>query len=228
MPRFAPPVLTSRRGFARVARTSLSAAAMVVPGLALTGCIVTDAPTFLGPERTAPRLVSVSPEPSELIRVPTSGPTYDLPSLQFQILSEDAGQRVDSRVVIDYGLDPANDPGFDYDLGVSIAPGRLSDGPRPKDSRAIIDRKLSRLQYAPTNNDGRSCRTVTLIVSHEFRSSGERYCPVDLNDADWVTWFVALCPGSDASEEACPVVGCPAPAPGASFFCGDTAEEVAP
>lgn len=193
------------------------------------GCIVTEAPSFSGPERSAPRLVNVTPERTELLRVPVSGQNYELPAFQFQILSEDVGQRVDSRLVIDYGLDPATNPGFDYDLGESIAPGTLNDGPRPLATKATILRKLSRLQYSPENNEGRSCRTVTLLVSHEFRTSGDRYCPMSLADSDQVSWFVALCPGSDASPEACPVVGCPSPSPGApTSYCRDEAESEAP
>jgi hypothetical protein len=192
------------------------------------GCLVTETPPFLPPERSAPRLVNVSPEPTKLIRVPVSGSNYELPSFQFQVVAEDAGQRIDSRLVIDYGLDPASDPGFDYDLGESIEPGKLSDGPRPLEKKAIIDRKLSRLQYAPDNNGGRSCRTVTLIVSHEFRTSGDRYCPKSLADSDQVSWFVALCPGSDASSASCPVVDCPSDGAEGGHACSDSPSGTAP
>lgn len=189
------------------------------------GCLVTESPSFQGPERSAPRLVNVSPEPTSLIRVPVTGGNYELPSFQFQIVAEDAGQRVDSRLVIDYGLDPTTDPGFDYDLGESIEPGSLSDGPRPIEKKAIIDRKLSRLQYAPNNNDGRSCRTVTVLVSHEFRTSGDRFCPVSLSDADQVSWFIALCPGADVSAAECPIVGCPTETPESAHYCNDLPTE---
>lgn len=200
----------------------------MLTGLATTGCLVTESPAFQAPERTAPRLVNVSPEPTNLLRVPVSGANYDLPSFQFQVVAEDAGQRVDSRLVIDYGLDPATNPGFDYDLGESIEPGKLSDGPRPLERKAIIDRKLSRLQYSPENNGGRSCRTVTLIVSHEFRTSGDRFCPKSLADFDQVSWFVALCPGSDASAASCPIVDCPTDSSESAYFCSDDAKETSP
>jgi hypothetical protein len=228
MPGFEHDTTAYSRGIARMARLWLKPLVML-PMVGTLGCLVTESPSFLAPERSAPKLVNVSPEPTELLRVPVTGQNYELPSFQFQIVSEDAGQRVDSRLVIDYGLDPATNPGFDFDLGESIAPGNLSDGPRPKDRKASIDRKLSRLQYSPDNNEGRSCRTVTLFVSHEFRTSGERYCPASLADSDQVSWFVALCPGSDASPDACPIVGCPSPMLGsATSYCTDGPEEVGP
>ena len=212
--------------FARLARCSLACVAMAMNTAGGTGCVVTESPKFEGPQRTAPRLVNVSPEPTNLIRVPVTGANYELPSFQFQVVAEDAGQRVDSRMVIDYGLDPATNPGFDYDLGESIEPGTLSDGPRPLEKKAIIDRKLSRLQYSPDNNDARSCRTVTLIVSHEFRTSGDRFCPVALSDSDQTSWFVVLCAGSDASATACPIVDCPTETTESPHFCTDAPPEV--
>jgi len=210
-----------------VARSSLLVASMLT-SVASTGCLVTESPSFEAPSRTAPRLVNLTPAPAELIRAPVSGQVYELPSFQFQIVSEDAGQRVDSRLVVDYGVDPSNTGFVDFDLGETIAPGKMSDGPRPKDKKAIIDLKLPRLQYSPDNNGGRSCRTVTLLVSHEFRSNGARYCPTRMEDSDQASWFVVLCPGADVSAEACPVVDCPTASQGATSYCIDEPQEVGP
>lgn len=209
-----------------MARPSLGVVGVML--LATSGCIVTESPSFEAPARTAPRLVNVSPEPTELLRAPASGQVYELPSFQFQIVSEDVGQRVDSRIVVDYGVDPANTGFVDFDLGETIAPGKMTDGPRPKDKKAIIDLKLPRLQYAPDNNGGRSCRTVTLLVSHEFRTSGDRYCPSSVADSDQVSWFVVLCPGADVSPEACPIVDCPTATQGPTSYCVDPSTEGEP
>ncbi len=163
-----------------MARTSL-----VLLGVLATSsaCIVTGSPDFSPPEKTRPQLIAVTPT-TEFIRPAFVDGAFQPTTLQAELLSEDGGDNLQPVLLIDYGFDGPGDVPWRHAAPVDvIAPGTLSEGPRP----------LS-ISWTPPSFIQPGCHTLTLLVTHEARGSNPGFwCPADPDDYATLTWFVALC-----------------------------------
>lgn len=170
---------------------------MTVAG-ATSGCLVTDSPDFSPPARTAPQLFPVLPT-TEFIRALTGESGYQLPKFDANVLSEDAGDDLESALLIDYGVEgPGGDPWLTATPGPTLPARSLADGPR-----------LVSAGWNPFNF-GAGCHTVTMMVTHAKWGVNPGYwCPKEANDYATLTWVVALC-GADVSSctfDDCPIRG---------------------
>ena len=170
--------------------------------LCFPSCLITSTPEFDEPTQTAPFLLpsSVDPDNRQVLRIEGDNP------LQFsaQVLSEDAGARVQVSLLIDYGVRDElsgrvfqdNDPN-----NAALNASTLADGPR-RVSANFFPKRL-----AP------GCHTVTLMVSHEFDfASG---CPVRKADSSQLVWFVFKCEDANC-QNADSVLDCPVADPAVS------------
>ncbi|MBW2453696.1 MAG: hypothetical protein JRI68_04260 [Deltaproteobacteria bacterium] len=163
-----------------MARTSLLVLGVVVSSSA---CLVTGSPDFSPPERTRPQLIAVTPT-TEFIRPAFVDGAFQPSTIAAEVLSEDAGEPLEAVLLVDYGyLASDNTPWRDSAPVDDIAPGTLSEGPRPIN-----------VTWTPRSFIQPGCHTVTLLVTHQKRAQNPGYwCPAEPDDYDTLTWFVALC-----------------------------------
>ena len=163
-----------------MARTSLLLLGVLASSSA---CLVTGSPDFSPPERTRPQLIAVTPT-TEFIRPAFIDGAFQPITLEAELLSEDGGDDLEPVLLVDYGFaGPGGDPWRDFAVADIIAPGTLSEGPRP----------LS-ISWTPRTFIQPGCHTLTLLVTHQARGSTPGYyCPAEPNDYATLTWFVALC-----------------------------------
>lgn len=163
-----------------LAWTSLLLATVVTSSSA---CLVTGSPDFSPPERTRPQLIAVTP-PTEFIRPAFVDGAFQPETLEAAVLSEDAGDDLEAVLLVDYGyLAPGDIPWRDTAPVDTIAPGTLSDGPRPVS-----------VSWTPRSFIEPGCHTLTLLVTHQKRGTNPGFwCPADADDYASLTWFVALC-----------------------------------
>ncbi len=125
-----------------------------------------------------------SPNVEEMVAV-YPYPIPSTPPLTFSVYlqSEDAGKDVKAVLLVDYGH--MSKGGSPYSAGFpakTLPAGSWVDGPRE------VTAEWNPLGVQP------GCHTVTLIVTHEFKETPADYwCPVDPDDFDMITWFVAVC-----------------------------------
>jgi hypothetical protein len=172
------------------------------------GCLVTSTPEFEPASQTAPFLIASSADPDNRRMLEVAS---DVEPLKFSadVLSEDAGERVQVALLVDYGVpNPLTGHVFQdsESFNQPLPPGTLADGPRR------ISASLVPALRMPTPG----CHTITMMVTHEFdQVSG---CPATKADSDQLVWFVYKC-----ADEGCPptVEACPIADPGVS--CPDQA-----
>jgi len=159
--------------------------------MATPACLVTSTPDFSPPKRTAPFLIAATavPDPRAVIIVDSSQSTQNqFIDFSAHVLSEDAGDKVQFKLYIDYGFpdspDPDNRLPFRSEVSTirSLDPSSISDESRP----------AVQARWFPTSPDpGFGCHTVTLIASHEFDDFTN--CPVCKNDSSQITWQAYRC-----------------------------------
>ena len=158
-------------------------------------CVITSSPEFQDPEKTAPRLAVdlATPDPRAIVFLqPTD---VSLP-LATYVESEDAGEKLEVRILADYGSQSGTRPFQSVSIPQYIQPGHIEDGPRP---------------VSVTWGDGAQrldvgCHRLTLIVSHQFGDDG---CPIDENDYDALTWLVVRCGSGGCPDLSDPATTCP-------------------
>ncbi|MCC6521099.1 MAG: hypothetical protein IT373_00420 [Polyangiaceae bacterium] len=172
-----------------------------------SSCLVTSGPDFSEPAQTRPEIVNIAgcqAEPSlaqiyQFNHEPLA--PYQPAEFQACFLSEDAGEPVQSALLIDYGTqDPSSEDPYRHGIGgPDLDAASLGDGPR----RVAIP-------WTPNHflDSDKGCHTVTLIVTHRFTHLlGKYYCPQDPRDASTLTWFVNVCDGT--ATDPCDLVNCP-------------------
>ncbi len=179
---------------------------------ASTSCVVTGSPDFSPLERAAPKLIPVTPT-AELMKVIAEGNNFFPEPFAAQVLSEDAGDEIETVLLVDYGLEgPGGEPWLAANVGSRVSAGTLADGPR---DFSVMWRPQ------PAFADLRMCHTVTLVVTHEWNGVAPfYYCPADKDDAASLTWVVALCKDS----ASCGFEDCPVSGEDTFRYCGDAAE----
>ena len=162
-----------------------------------SACLVLDSPDFSPPPRSAPRLTAVLPV-TELIKAQPTRAGFSLPDFSATVISEDAGQRLFSALLIDYGKESIGGaPWLAEQVGPRLDAKTAADGPRDV-----------RINWKPGNQLNTGCHTVTLLVTHETKGGGvDHLCPTDANDFDTLTWVVSLCDDDNGAVE-CSFDGC--------------------
>lgn len=156
----------------RVRHAAGSAAALAL--LMVTGsCIITTDPEFKDAPRGTPFLLAdrVTPDPRSIIVLDTSVQTLTFDAF---VQSEDAGQSVEVRLLLDYGDENSSGvPYRDSVEGTTVLPATFADGPRP------VTVSFDRTQFNMTAG----CHRFTLMVGHDFNSSGNG-CPAPIKVSD--------------------------------------------
>lgn len=178
--------------------------------MSLPACLVTSSPTFEDPERTPPFLVGPSAQPDIRYIKVVDATAVKPPAVEFsaQVRSEDNGDDVLGRLVLDYGV-PLGGPDYPYqdilkDL-VSVPASTMDDE----------SRVLTAVWFPRSDVTTAGCHTVTLFTTHEMNF--EKGCPVDPTDFDSLTWTVLVCteapccdPTLPPDAGGCPPFQCPA------------------
>jgi len=208
-----PPVVATslsvlanaKRPFSRasreMARRSLG---LIAVALGASGCLVTSTQEFeaFAPAQGTPNLLAsdAAPELGELVTIEQGVITQPF---RASVLSEDAGQSLGVRLLVNYGVtNESGDPYFDFWVDSDVTAATLADGPRTISAVLPVDRRMP---------DGPGCYTVTMIVSHAFPP--ETGCPRELSDSDELTWSVLRRCNNNGSECITgidPEVDCPA------------------
>ena len=175
--------------------------------MSLPACLVTASPTFEEPNRTRPFLLAEASSPDvRQIKDVDIAKGKSLP-LEFSalVVSEDAGDKVLSRLVLDYGVAVDNHPYYQALGEGSIGPATLDDGPRTLTA-----------PWGSTSKPTLGCHYVSLLATHELDL--KTGCPVDPEDLDSLTWTVVVCdtsggpccdPTAPEDEGGCSVHDCP-------------------
>lgn len=156
----------------------------------VTGCLVDDPPAYVAPQQTAPRIIGTRATPplDQIIITQRN----DVVNFSVPIVSEDAGEVVMGRLVID------------FDENASFEP--LNDGIIPP---STLDEGERNLQIAWTVRSGYTpgCHRITLRVSHLGNFvSGPRV--IDRSDIDEIYWFSNI---DVTPQNANALVDCPRP-----------------
>jgi hypothetical protein len=171
-------------------------------------------------QRSRPFLLgeSASPHLGDMTVFQRNPATSQYTPIEFSadMVSDDAGQPVQSVLLIDYGDDNAvsNGPYRSFVPGEPLDPACMLDGPRHVS-----------IPWRPLAQEPIGCHTVTLMVTHQFELKNSAfYCPADPNDASTLTWFALVC--GDAStttlEECYAANPCPIAEPNNAVYCADT------
>ena len=179
-----------------------------------SACLVTSSPTFEDPPATKPYLEfeTAQPDPRKIVVIDGS---VALLTFQAFVRSEDAGERVDVRLMVDYGT-------CDFDVQRPFAQS-FTDGDIAAASFDDTGRIVS-ARFAP--NDLEGCHRITLMASHAFDDATG--CPVDPEDFTQITWTVFSCL-TPAAEGGCGPID-PASCPPLEASCTnfDFCREAAP
>lgn len=189
-----------------MARLSLAVLAM-----SLSGCLVTSTPSYEEPERTPPFLLSSGAKP-DLLAITVIDVNGDPSPVEFAAVlrSEDNGDTVFGRLVLDYGVAaPGGSPDpYQRSIRDTSAPAGTLDGP-PRTLAVTWN-------IGTTDKPTAGCHNVTLLATHEaYVDSG---CPVDPADFDFLTWTIFVCDSSQGSccdptapvdQGGCPAFQCP-------------------
>lgn len=164
---------------------------------AVSSCVLTTNPEFEEPTRTAPFILAdrLTPDPRSIIVLqPTDTDLVFTGALR----SEDTGDEVEVRLLLDYGTsNPQGTPYLDSINGATVSPSTWDDTDRTFE----VPLFLSQFQMAP------GCHRFTLMAAHDFRNKG---CPAP-DDYDSVSYTVikcdaAGCPDIDGTN---PELSCP-------------------
>lgn len=166
-----------------------------------SSCLLLGEPDTTPPTRTRPELRALGPAPTEVYISVATGNAHAPIDFTAEVRSEDAGDELETILLIDYGQSNALGTPWLDESPVSLnpsGPATLSDGWR----------FLKGVWLPQQINVGDpECHTVTMVVSHQFEETLERaYCPADPEDVARITWFVHLC--QDPTGETCPVTEC--------------------
>lgn len=165
---------------------------------AVSSCVATTNPQFEEPTRTAPFILAdrVTPDPRSIIVLqPTDSELVFTGALR----SEDTGDEVEVRLLLDYGTsNPQGTPYLDSINGDIVSASTWDDTDRTFEVQLF----LSQFQMSP------GCHRFTLMATHEFKNSTG--CPAP-DDYDAVTYTVikcdaAGCPDIDGTN---PELSCP-------------------
>jgi len=164
-------------------------------------CIVADPPEYQEPVQTRPVLDTAS-------AVPLSAPVLVVDSsnkngvkFTVPVRSEDAGENLLARFVLDYGAASEDTLGFPR-----IPASTYTDTGRSAKLEGWIPK--------PTLKD---CHVITLIVAHESTFTNLNIAKLDplkaREDAAFMNWWVNIDPALDATQtlKNCPVPLLPAP-----------------
>lgn len=200
------------RGFA-VARASLC----LLFAMSLPACLVTSSPTFEEPERTPPFLIAPSARPDlRQIKVVDTSSKINQIDFSAAVRSEDNGDDLYARLVLDYGVMPPGGPGFPYQqilFEINIDPGTLND---------TIPRTITTQWFFHSNTPPEGCHTATLFATHEIDL--QTGCPADPTDFNFLTWTVFVC--NQAMGSCCDPTMPPDKGGCKSFVCPDADPDV--
>lgn len=215
---------TQFAGHQPVARVSLVWWAMLLA--ATPACLVTSDPDFSPPSQTRPEIIANDPYlPSPAVGKLAfyqwnEASEYTAVEFSAWVQSEDAEEPVQNVLLIDYGewSDYTDGPYAIFQLGPPLAPASLADGPREV-----------AIPWRPQREAEQGCHTVTLVVTHDFKSDYPGYhCPSTADDASFLTWFALVC-RNEADAEACladPASRpCPIEGQGATTYCAGLEQE---
>ncbi len=173
--------------------------------MTLPACLVTSSPTFEEPKRTRPFLLSEASSP-DVRQIKVMDTDKYLPfEFGASVLSEDAGDDVIGRLVLDYGVAVDDLPFQSLGEPSAVAAATLDDGPRPLTATWGS-------AYKPTVG----CHYVSLLATHKLGFGNG--CPEDPEDFDFLTWTVIVCKSSDgpccdpqspADDGGCAAADCP-------------------
>ncbi|MEZ4295794.1 MAG: hypothetical protein R3B70_12520 [Polyangiaceae bacterium] len=175
--------------------------------MSLPACLVTSSPSFEEPERTPPFLLGPTARPDlhQIKVVDLKG----APEIEFsaQVRSEDNGEDVLGRLVLDYGS-PLSGPGIPFQA--TLDETRVEASTLDDTTRSLTT------QWYPFD-ESLGCHTVTLFATHEIDL--DTRCPADPKDFDSLTWTVIVC---NSVQAPCCDPNPPAGQPGcADFKCPD-------
>ncbi len=163
--------------------------------MSASACLVTSSPTFEDPPATKPFLEfeTAQPDPRNVLIL---NENIDLLTFEAFVRSEDVGQKVEVRLLLDYGTCNAlQQPFLDSFDDADVAAGTFDEKDR-----------LASVRYATVNLDP-GCHRLTLMASHAF--DGASGCPVDEEDFTQITWTVFRCAGDDCgafNPASCPPI----------------------
>jgi hypothetical protein len=153
--------------------------------LASASCLVTESPDFQPVGRGRPQLLPSELLPTTEVIKKTMG--EPIPAFPVKYISEDAGERLQFTLLVDYGTPPGNAPNQPY---------RYSQWTRPAE-RACTATEVCTAElpaWTGDSNDAPGCHTLTLVATHAFFGfSPYERCPKSADDADTLTWVVFLC-----------------------------------
>jgi hypothetical protein len=192
--RLSRPALPGRQilRVSRLARLSLGALAIMI---APAGCIVADPPEYGEPVQTRPELDTAGAVPlsAQVIVVDSSnkfGVKFTVP-----VRSEDAGENLFARFVLDYGATSEDTLFFQ----------RI-----PASTYTDVSRSANFPGWIPKASL-KDCHVITLIVAHESTFTNgniEKLEPIKAGqDAVFLNWWMNVDPALDATQtlKNCPV-----------------------
>lgn len=174
--------------------------------MCLPACLVTSSPSYEEPKQTRPFLLAEasSPDVRQIKVVDLDGPF----PLEFSasVVSEDAGESVTSRLVLDYGIASDQHP-YLLPLGDpdAIEAATLDDGPRTLSAK-----------WVRSSNTDTGCHYATMFATHSL--DFDTGCPEKPDDFSFLTWTVVVCKSTDApccdptapaDEGGCAALSCP-------------------
>jgi hypothetical protein len=197
-----------------LARVSLGCLAMLLVGA--PACLITADPDFTPPARSRPEIITSdacppSPAVGKVALFQPTPPNSSYTPIEFSacVVSEDAGQDVQTVLLIDYG----------DDSGVALGPYRWAIPGEPLKAATLADgpREIT-IKWLPQKQEPPGCHTVTLLVTHQFQQiNGIYHCPADANDAATLTWFAYVC--DQTAIESCGAMICPIEGQTTSKYC---------
>ncbi|MFO0756787.1 MAG: hypothetical protein U0359_09860 [Byssovorax sp.] len=167
----------------------------MVIAMCTPACLVTSTPSFDPPQQTRPFLVpsSADPDPRGILIVDSLNlPTYF--EFTANVVSNDANEKVDLKLYLDYGFTNVAGQPFRKSIG---SPASLDASTMDNDKRPP-----ARIKWYPGLEPiDMGCHTMTLIASHHFDDTME--CPVCRNDSSQITWPVFRCDSSNPIDTPC-------------------------
>jgi hypothetical protein len=172
--------------------------ARVLPGILMlfSACLVTSSPTFEEPVRTKPFLDVEGATPT-VSRIFTVTPTTPATVFSAPLRSEDLTERVEARVLLNYGRCSNGRPFEAFQEDTSVEASTFDDTDRRAEVQTYFDGAFA---LPP------GCHRLTLMASHAFDPGTG--CPADLDDFSQVTWVVFSCETEDCGPvdpDSCPI-----------------------
>jgi hypothetical protein len=147
-----------------------------------SGCAVTASPEFQAPQLTKPYLTAMNPVTWAILPIQGVGspPSYQLPELGFEIVSEDLNTPgLWGALVLDYSPGKQQQNVVFFTKGPSYEPGHLDPSGPGKRSETVPSTLLM-------NGTLAGCHSATLLVTHQFNGpSVQSAVPGDLGTLTW-------------------------------------------